>query len=498
MTTLTRPAPSSQSRPDRTRRRRRFEETPGLWLCPALATLAFVLWGIGDPQLGTDELVTWDVGTRSTTRILSLLHHVDAVHGAYYLLMHGWIAVWGDSHTALRLPSALAMSATAAVVALIGRRILTPRAGLCAGLLLALVPAVSRFGHEARGYALVVLAATLATLLLLRALDASRSGWRWAAYGLCVAAAGLLHLIVLTVLTAHLALVLLRARRERRVPWGFGFAAAAGVACAVPVILLGRSQASRQLFWLAKPDGWGLAGIWPQLFASTLCAGAVVALAALAWKGRPEALLLCVTTVLAPPLVLWAASHGDVSYFRFQYLLFTVPAWALLAGAGLAGATRSWLTAGVCLAVLAVLVLPDQRRMRGEFEHDVPHGADYAGAARTIRTYLRPGDGAVYVRGAPWMLDQGVRYYLRRGTGPREVFLASTAAENDELYPVHCARPAGCLRGERRIWVVVPGSHADPLDAVPAGQARVLRARYTTYGTERLGGLTVALLERTP
>ncbi|MGW5847122.1 glycosyltransferase family 39 protein [Streptomyces sp. NPDC055254] len=498
MTTLTRPAPSVETRPDRSRRRRRLEETPGLWMGPALTTLAFVLSGIGAPQLGTDELVTWEVGTRSTGRILSLLHHVDAVHGTYYLLMHGWMSVWGDGHTALRLPSALAMSATAAVVALIGRRIFTPRAGLCAGLLFALVPMVSRFGHEARGYALVVLAATLATLLLLRALDAPRARRRWAAYGLCVAVVGLLHLIALTVLTGHLAAVLLRARRERRVPWGFCLAAAAGVACAVPVILLGRSQASRQLFWLAEPDGWGLAGIWPQLFASALCAGAVIMLAALAWKSRPDALLLCATTALAPPLVLWAASHGDVSYFRFQYLLFTVPAWALAAGAGLAGATRSRLTAGVALAVLAVLVLPDQRRMRGEYEHDVPHGADYAGAARTIQKYVRPGDGAVYVRGAPWMLDQGVRYYLGRGPAPREVFLAATAAENDELYPVHCARPAACLKDERRIWVVVPGSPSDALDAVPADQSRVLRARYTTYGTERLDGLTVALLERTP
>ncbi|MFD4247168.1 glycosyltransferase family 39 protein [Streptomyces sp. NPDC058525] len=535
MTTLIRPARNAEARP-RERGRRLPGARSGLWLWPAAATLAVAVVGISGPQLGTDELVTWSVGERDTGRILALVRNVDAVHATYYLLMHGWMAVFGDSHLALRLPSALAMSGAAACVALIGARLFGRRAGLCGGLLFALVPAVSRFGQEARGYALVVLAATLATYLLLRALDRPRSGWRWAAYGGCVAVVGLLHLVALTVVLGHLALLVFRfVRRERDGLWGFGLAVAAGAVCVVPVVVLGRSQASRQLFWLPAPDGWGLVGIWPQVFASALCAGAVVTLAALAWREAREGLVLCFAVAVLPPLVLWAASHGAVSYFRFQYVLFTVPAWAVAAGAGLAVATRpssrpssrpagagpagpaeaaaagaaeasgsagpsrpSWLPVAVGLAVLALLVLPDQTRMRGAFEHDVPHAADYAGAARTIEKYHRPGDAVVYVRGAPWMLDQGVRYYLRRDLRLPEVFLAATADENAELYPTHCGRPDACLKGESRIWVVVPGNGPDSLEAVPAAQARALRARYTTYGSEHLSGLTVTLLERKP
>ncbi|WP_405529776.1 glycosyltransferase family 39 protein [Streptomyces avidinii] len=496
MTTLIRPAQDTQTGPA-TARRQLPGASFGLWMWPALAALACTLTGIRTPLLGTDEIVTWDVAERSTDRILAMLHHVDAVHGTYYLLMHGWTAVFGDSHTSLRMPSALAMGATAAVVALIGRRLFGEGAGLCGGMLFAVVPVVSRYGQEARGYALVVLAATVATLLLLRAFDRPLSPGRWAGYGACLAVVGLLHLVALTVVAGHLVAVLLRARRERRVLWCFLPSAAAGAACALPVMLLGRSQASRQLFWVPQPDLWALVGIWPQVFASGLCAGAVVALAALAGRERREVLLPCVALVVVPPLVLWAASHGEVSYFRFQYVMFTVPCWAVLAGAGLAAAARSWRVAAVVLAVLSLLLLPDQRRMREPFEHDVPHGADYAGAARTIAKYHRPGDGVVYVRGAPWMLDRGVRYYLR-DLELREVFLARSAAENDELYPVHCTQPARCLRGESRIWVVVPGTGPDPLEPVPAEQARALRAQYTTYGTERLSGLTVALLQRKP
>ncbi|MFJ8211005.1 glycosyltransferase family 39 protein [Streptomyces sp. NPDC096033] len=472
------------------------------WVWPALTALLLSFAGIDGTLLGTDELVTWEVSRRSPQEIWALLHHVDAVHGSYYFLMHGWTAVFGDSHLSLRMPTVLAVTATAALVTLTGRRLFGQRAGLCAGTLFAVLPAASRFAQEARSYALVMLFASLATFLLLRALDGSRRPWgraaRWAAYGLCLAVLGLLHLIALTIVLCHAPAAVLRARRTGRGLWSFLLAGSAAAVCVLPVFLLGRSQASRQLFWLPRPDAWGLAEIWPQLFASALCAGAVIALAALAWREDRENVLLCSAVAVLPPFVLWAASHGEVSYFRYQYALFTVPAWALLAGAGLAGATRSRRAAAAVLAVVALLALPDQRRVRSPFEHDVPHAADYAGAARTIEKYYRPGDAVVYVRGAPWMLDQGLRYYLKPGVDPREVFLARSAADNEELFPVYCRVPVRCLAGESRIWVVVPGSDADVLQAVPKEQAAALRSRYTLFGTESLSGLTVGLLESKP
>ncbi|MFE7805200.1 hypothetical protein ACFU51_11195 [Streptomyces sp. NPDC057430] len=148
---------------------------------------------------------------------------------------------------------------------------------------------------------------------------------------------------------------------------------------------------------------------------------------------------------------------------------------------------------------LVLLTLPDQQAVRRPFAH-FWQGVDYEGAARTIEKYHRPGDAVAFDRGDDhWrMLDVGVRFYLADGLRPRDVFLGTAAADHADLWSTECPDPAACLRDEPRIWLVVAGDAADPLDALPAAQARALRARYTATGTERLTGVTVALLVRVP
>ncbi|MFI8521435.1 glycosyltransferase family 39 protein [Streptomyces sp. NPDC085481] len=498
-----RPAPRSGAEEHRRLR--------GVWLWPGLLALVLALYGAGDPQLWQDELNSWDMATRSTGRLLETVRHVDAVLAAYYFLLHGWTGLFGDSDLALRLPSVLAAAGAAVCTALIGERLFGRRAGLVAGLLFALTPAVMRYAQEARPYALVVFAVALATLLLLRALDRPDSRWRWAAYAAAVAAVGLLHLVALTALAGHVAAA---AAKGRAAALRFACAALAGVAAASPVVLLGRAQAGRQISWIPGPDLAGLATLWPQLFGSALVTGLVMTLAALAWaapgkRGAPahragpdesadrtRVLAAATASAVAPPLILWTVSHGDVSYFHFRYLLFTLPAWAVLAGAALRG-VRPRAVVAVLLAGLGLLTLPEQGTLREPYAH-FWQGVDYRGAAATIRNYHRPGDAVIYDRGEDhWrLLDAGVRHYLPRELHPRDVFLARSAADRADLWASECPDPARCLRAEPRIWLVVPSGEGDPLNALPAAQARALRAHYTATGTERLTGVTVALLIR--
>ena len=111
------------------------------------------------------------------------------------------------------------------MVALIGRRLISPRAGLLAGLLFAVLPETTRYGQEARSYALVTALAATASYLLVRVLDAGAgpaaaqrrpARRRWLlGYGLVLAALGLVNFFALTLIPAHALTVWLARRKDR-------------------------------------------------------------------------------------------------------------------------------------------------------------------------------------------------------------------------------------------------------------------------------------------
>src|SRR5215469_9237021 len=96
-----------------------------IWAVPAAVTAALGLYQIGVP----------------------MLCHVDAVLGVYYFGIHLWMGIFGDSATAMRLPSVIAMAGAAAVVALTGRRLAGAGAGLAGGLVFAVTPSASRYAQ---------------------------------------------------------------------------------------------------------------------------------------------------------------------------------------------------------------------------------------------------------------------------------------------------------------------------------------------------------------
>ncbi|MGW3985062.1 glycosyltransferase family 39 protein, partial [Streptomyces mirabilis] len=145
--------------------------------------LTLGLWRLDRGGMWRDEAATYQVARRSVPQIWHLLHHVDAVHGLYYLFMHLVLAP-APGEVALRLPSVVGAAATAGLVAALGIRLCNPRVGLWAGLLYAVTPLTGHFAQEGRSYALVAAGATAATLLLVRAL---RGGRGWWAYGVTVA-----------------------------------------------------------------------------------------------------------------------------------------------------------------------------------------------------------------------------------------------------------------------------------------------------------------------
>ncbi|MGE7432411.1 glycosyltransferase family 39 protein [Kitasatospora sp. NPDC001175] len=470
------------------------------WLWPALLMLAIGGYGSWRPVLWRDELVSWNAAHRTGGELFDLLRHVDAVTGLYYLMMHYWVALFGDSLVVLRLPTVLAMSGAAAFVTLTGERLFGRRAGLAAGCLFALVPSISRYAQEMRGYAFVVLAVAAATWLLLRALEQSRP-LRWAAYGCAVTAAGFFHMISLVFLAAHGIVVLGRWWQQRRHPLLVGFALSAGVALlpVVPLALLGHRQVGRQLNWLTAPTlQYVFDTFWHMLFGSAAVSLVVLVLAVLplAWPaGRRFAVEIGLMAVL-PIVLVWSMSQGPTAYFLDRYLLFTVPAWCVLAGAGLTALRPRWLPP---LGLVLVLLLGayDQRAIRREFAHD---GLDTKAAAAVIAKGYRPGDGIVALRGsqaAYLNLDSAMSYYLPHSVQLKDVLVERSAQAIGDIYPQLCADPVACIGDTRRVWVLTPGSSVDkPLDQYEKPQATALDRLFPKRTSTQVRGLVVTLFER--
>jgi len=462
-------------------RRRPGRGVAGLLLmraAPPAVTLAMMLWRIQRPSYWRDEGATLAAVQRPFGELIRMLGNVDAVHGAYYMIIWVVVRFGGTGEFATRLPSALAMAVAAAGVAATGRRLVSPRAGLFAGLIFAALPEVSWYGQDARSYAMVTALATTASYLLVRVLGAagSRRGWL-AAYGLALTGLGLVNIFGLVLIPAHGLTVALAARRPGDRPAGdrrpgarllAGWLAVAGVAVALvsPLCwLVWRQRAPEN--WLKTPGIHTLA-VLPDLVGPAGLAGVVLliiacGIASSAAGGRariradwPTALpALCLPWLLLPPAILLTGSLIQPVY-TLRYVLFVLPAVALLAGAALAAFGR--VAGTIALAIVVLIALPAQLEVRWHGAH----GDNIRMADAIVAAARRPGDAVLYAstgaRNMPAAYPDGL-------AALRNIALDRGPVASGTLAGTYLPAPAvrGRLAGVRRVWVVEVRKDAMPL-----------------------------------
>ncbi|MCS7062070.1 MAG: glycosyltransferase family 39 protein, partial [Anaerolineae bacterium] len=126
-------------------------------------------------QLGTQSF-WYDEGNSARIAERSVQLIIEGAAGdihppLYYIALHGWRALFGESEAALRSLSAICSTALALVAGLSGRMLFGARAGLLAAALVALSPFAVYYGQEARMYALLALEAAVSTHALLVVLN---------------------------------------------------------------------------------------------------------------------------------------------------------------------------------------------------------------------------------------------------------------------------------------------------------------------------------------
>jgi len=434
----------------------------------ALACVAR-LYQITYPVLWMDEAYTVRLASMPFEQIIE--HTLRDVHPPlYYILLHYWIEVFGDSLWSVRFPSAVLGSLSVAVPMMIAARIANRRAALLVGVLFALLPIAVRYSQETRMYALLGLLLLGATLLLLCWVARPERHRYLVGYGLLMSLGLYTHYFTLSCAAAHwLYLLCIKGADDRRLigsrswwlcnlmialvflPWlpsMWGQVANRRWLSWIPPVKLDTVPSTLWVF-LTLDDGRSYPGwlFWMASLMVILVCVAVVVRDKRAW--RPAGLVLSFSYV--PLLVAWLVSYAIPLYF-VRFLSFAANGLPILIGLMLAKAIdRSRLALVLVAACVAVEMVSLGRLYSGKVN---TNGADWREARldvilREVGERYRAGD-VIVVRGLFWYYSAD--FYNRTGS-ELLVYENGSAGDSSGQSPMSYGWPSLVYPQSQRLYV---------------------------------------------
>jgi mannosyltransferase len=408
---------------------------------------------IDNKSLWYDEAASLYFADRPVPDVIQLTIQRDTPPPLYYLALHAWIGLFGDSVLALRLLSAVASIACLPLLYWFARPLAGRTTALVATALFAIAPFQIWYAQEARMYALLTLTSLASCLTLARLVERPGRG-RWLAHVAATGAMLWVHYIAVFVLLAQALAVLviwLRWRRERPFQlWTWSAVVVGGATLLpwLPAFLIQSKTYSR--FWMP--------GDRPLLVAGVFLILAGVGGWALRRKRTGWLLPLLLAVV---PLVLAYAVGMVRPLFLARTLIMVTPFLTLLTAAGLVALARwRWPVAALALAWLLAwngLALQNLYRVAPKEPWDE--------AARYVAERSQPGEIVIF-HSAPG--EWPFAYYLRQYavplelTGvPRDIDTSEGALEQD-VDDAALERLDAVLASGRPVWLVL--SHNEYID----------------------------------
>ncbi len=463
---------------------------------------------------------------RVTERPLKLV--IDAARAdvhppGYYLLLWGWVKLFGQSETAVRMFSVIVGVLTVVLVYITAQRLFGPRSAWLAGLCAAISPFQVMYSQEVRMYILVAFWAIALVYLLVRWLDDddTRQRTRWGVAYALVGAAGLWTHYSFPIVIAALDVAWLvwwlgpnGARRSHvgllwlathlvmaglYMPWlpiawektfGYGpisttHSAGYIVGQAFKLLSLGETVPDDAWTrWLTVANvGLALFGAWSGFVPDP----AQHTASRRGRQGIPT--LAMVMLVLAPILLMIGLSLAGRPAYRPKFFLVASPAFCLLVGQGISlleqpSSGRRGLGSRLGLLLgLGLIGVGAARSLHAYYVDPAYARANYRGIAELIHRHYRPGDAVLL--NAPNQWEVFTYYYpegpyrapvypLCRARPPVEAEvvgeLEAIAAQHSRLYVLY--------------WAV---EESDPTRIVERWlEAHTFKAVDTWYGDVRL------------
>ena len=362
---------------------------------------AVSLGGAGRPSFWYDEAATISAAySRSLGQLWRMLGNVDAVHGLYYLLMHGWFQIFPPTEFWSRAPSGLAIGGAVAGVVVLGKQFSSRTVAVSSGVVCGILPRTTWAGIEARPYAMSMMAAVWLTVLLVVAAR-RESRWVWLSYGIALALSILLDMYLVLVLMVHV-VFMCAFQRGRTVLVPFAITSVLAVCALAPfaIEVVGQVQ---QIKWIAPIGHRTIEDVTVQQYFErsppfAILSALVVAAAIVVWRCTSakldetdrQLLTLAVAWLVVPTalIVVWSALVHPI--YTPRYLSFTAPAMALILGVCIGAlAVKPWVATAL-VSLFAIAAAPNY--VRAQRNAYAKYGMDYSQVADLITAKAAPGE----------------------------------------------------------------------------------------------------------
>jgi uncharacterized membrane protein len=156
----------------------RYIEENYLIILIFLLGLLLRIYNLGAESVWLDEAVSAEVAKLYIMeQIRWMMDMNDNNPPLYYLLLHFWVSLFGDSEFSLRLPSAILGSCSVLMIYTVGKMLFSRTVGTLSSLILAISVFHIEYSQEARAYSLVAFLTLLSFYFFIRTIGGSKKAY---------------------------------------------------------------------------------------------------------------------------------------------------------------------------------------------------------------------------------------------------------------------------------------------------------------------------------